>query len=276
MEHFNTLYGASEQRGRTLTRIAGLVRFSYPAIGGFAHGNPDPARFLYDPSRLERRFRLFETRCLPSLRAQTDPDFAIVFLVGEDMPPTAHRRLADALHGLSQARIVALPTMPHYPATRQAFAALDTGAGASLTTFRLDDDDGLACDYIARLRALVKDLGAMRAADGPITVSFHRGLLLHQDGAITEVVEKLPPATGSAMIGGGSQRENIYRRNHRLLPQFFPHFSDVRQLAFLRSVHQDNDSTPHASGLARPLGAHEAETALREAFPFLLDSRGPS
>jgi hypothetical protein len=253
-------------------RIVGLVRFSYPSIGGFAHASPDPARFLYDPARLDRRFRLFEALCLPALRAQTDPDFDIVFLVGKDMPSAARKRLDAALSPLRRAQVVALPALQHYPALRQAYGAVEIGSAETLTTFRLDDDDALACDYIARLRALSVGLTGLCPPEAPLTLSFHRGFLLHPDGGLSEVVEKLPPASGSAMIAPSGHRDNIYRRNHRLLPQFFSHFSDAGRPAFLRSIHEDNDSSPHASGLSTPLAPQEAAAALGEAFPFALDS----
>jgi hypothetical protein len=253
-------------------RIVGLVRFSYPSIGGFAHGSPDPARFLYDPARLERRFRLFEALCLPALCAQTDPDFDIVFLVGNDMPSAARKRLEAALGPLRHAHVVALPHLQHYPALRQAYGTVQVDDAETLTTFRLDDDDALSRDYISRLRALSAGLAGMGPLEAPLTLSFHRGFLLHPDGALSEVVEKLPPASGSAMLVPFGHRDNIYRRNHRLLPQFFSHFSDAGRPAFLRSIHQDNDSSPHASGLSTPLAPQDAAAALREAFPFALDS----
>lgn len=253
-------------------RIIGLVRFSYPSIGGFAHASADPARFLYDPARLGRRFRLFEALCLPSLLAQTDPDFDIVFLIGKDMPAQARARLQAATAGLARAHLVALPALAHYPALRQAYAAVDTQAAEAVTTFRLDDDDALDCDYIARLRALTGGLAAVRPPEEPLTLSFHRGLLLYPDGRLSAVVEKLPPASGSAMLAPAGHRDNIYRRNHRLLPQFFSHFSDAEHPAFLRTIHQDNDSSPHASGSNEPLSRDEADAVLRKAFPFALDT----
>ena len=66
-------------------QVLGLCRFSYPALGGFQVGHDSTAdriAYLYDPARLEERFRLFETVALPCLMAQTDPDFEMIVLVG--------------------------------------------------------------------------------------------------------------------------------------------------------------------------------------------------
>lgn len=258
--------------GPIRNRIAGLVRFSYPSIGGFAHQSPDPRSFLYDEQRLDRRFRLFEALCLPSLLAQDDRDFETIFVIGEDFPHHARSRLAETITTLPGSRILALPPVQHYLAMRQAFGTLTDGDATHLTTFRLDDDDALARCYIGNLRVLCDGLIGLRPGTGPISVSFNRGLLLTPDGEVAEVVEKLPPASGSALIATVGQPDNIYRRNHRLLPQFFTHFSEAETLTFLRSVHQDNDSNPHSSGLSTPLSRPEAETSLRASFPFTLDS----
>lgn len=253
-------------------RFAGLVRFSYPAVGGFAHQHPDPPSFLYAEDRLERRFRLFEALCLPSLLAQRDRDFTTIFLIGEDFPVQARNRLAEAIASLPGSRILALPPLQHYVAMRHAFGTVDTEDATHLTTFRLDDDDALSQHYISNLRRLSAGLIGLRPGTGPVSISFHRGLLLLPDGDVAEVVEKLPPASGSALITPAGHRDNIYRRNHRLLPQFFTHFSEAETLSFIRSVHQDNDSNPHSSGLSTPLSRGDAETALHSGFPFTLDS----
>ena len=67
----------------------GICRFSYPALGGFQveHGSAeDRAAYLYAPARLDERFALFETVALPCLRAQTDQNFEVVVVIGEDFP----------------------------------------------------------------------------------------------------------------------------------------------------------------------------------------------
>jgi hypothetical protein len=222
---------------------------------------------------MTRRFRLFETVCLPSLLAQDDSRFETLFLIGDDLPEHWHRRLADRVASLPGAAIVALPPLlPHYPAIQTAFASLKRGDETHLTTFRLDDDDALARSYIASLRTAADGLLGFRADDKPISVSFHRGLLLSPEGDVTEVTEKLPPASGSALVASAGHRDNIYRRNHRLLPQFFDHLSDASTLTFLRTVHRDNDSNPYSSGLNSQLLPDRARALVNAHFPFTLDS----
>ena len=219
-------------------RIVGLVRFSYPSIGGFAHASPDPARFLYDPARLDRRFRLFEALCLPALRAQTDPDFDIVFLVGKDMPSAARKRLDAALSPLRRAQVVALPPCSTIRRFGKPMAPSRSEVPRLLTTFRLDDDDALACDYIARLRALSVGLTGLCPPEDASHPVVPPGFPAAPRWRVVRGGRKASPASGSAMIAPSGHRDNIYRRNHRLLPQLFSHFSDAGRPAFLRSIHE--------------------------------------
>ena len=75
-----------------------VIRFSYTGTSGFKlsnEGEEAVRKTLYDPARLERRFKLFETLALPSLQAQTFGDFSTAVLVSEDFPQSACDRLDD-------------------------------------------------------------------------------------------------------------------------------------------------------------------------------------
>ena len=75
-------------------QIIGFCRFSYPAEGGFQVEHDrieDRISYLYATARMEERFRHFETLCLPGLRAQSDPDFLLLVLVGRAMPASTMR-----------------------------------------------------------------------------------------------------------------------------------------------------------------------------------------
>lgn len=255
-------------------QIVGLVRFSYAALNGFTKAPADMAALeaqLYDPERLARRFHLFERLMMPSLLAQEDGDFQTVFLTGTSLPKAARERLAAAVAPLRGAMIVELEPMAHYTATQHAFAAALRDDATHLTSFRLDDDDAFDRRYIRRLRRMSAQSADVFGADAPQVVSGNRGFFLEIDPAgnrIFDVVEKAPPGSGPAMIAPAASGENIFRRNHRLLQQFFNTLTDVDSPSFIRTVHRDNDSVPQASGLIgkRPDAANEA--ALERHFPF--------
>ena len=255
-------------------QIAGLVRFSYPARSGFAEKSDDMqalAARLYAPERLEQRFHLFERLTLPSLLAQSDPDFTLIVLTGQGFP--ARDRLERALAPLPQAQIVTLPPMYHYPATQAAFdQALDPDAG-HLTSFRLDDDDAVDRDLVARLRITVEGLARMRDMSEPVAIGWNRGMFLDLDrgnNRVYEVVEKLPLGIGLALCAPASTRTNIFARNHRLLPQFFDCWTDAQTPAFIRTVHAGNDSAAHVSGRITGRPSTELEALLERHFPFTM------
>ena len=256
-------------------QIVGLVRFSYPAQGGFAKrpaASVSVEAQLYDPARLERRFHLFEHLTLPSLLAQTDPDFQTLFVIGTDLPEPARDRLQAAIAPLAGGRIVALEPMLHYGATQKAFAVLRDARASHVTSFRLDDDDALDCGFIARLRATAAALLPV-VTDRPLVISANRGFFLRQapgGNELFDVVEKLPLGVGLAMVVPQVSDENIFRRNHRLVPQYYNTFTDADTPAFIRSVHRDNDSQPTTSGISHQMTKAEIKTAIETHFPFTL------
>lgn len=258
-------------------QIIGLIRFSYPALNGFTQGSDDVAADrarLFSEDRLSARFRLFEALTLPSLRAQTDADYRLGVLVGEGLPPSARDRLEAALSDLPDAHVVSLPPMKHYQATQAAFAQLTDDRTTHLTSFRLDDDDAVDRRLIARLRGLADGLTAMAGRDRIVTIAFNRGFFLELDPAgnrVFDVTEKLPLGIGLAMTAPVASHENIFRRNHRLLPQFFTTYSDADTPAFIRTVHPGNDSDAHLTGTRDTMPPARIAREISRAFPFSLD-----
>lgn len=262
--------------------IVGLMRFSYPSKGGFVKGEGEDeaaqlAR-LYDPARLERRFSLFERLTLPSLLAQSDRDFRMVFLIGRSLPDAWRDRLAAAIAPLPGGRIVALATMPHYMAIKRSFAIATPDAASHITGFRLDDDDAIDRDHVARMRAMVEALLPVAGRDVPLVTGCNRGFFLERKpggNEIFEVTEKTPIGLGLAMTTPVGVSENIFRRNHRFCGQYYNTFTDATAPAFIRTVHADNDSDPHASGRIEKIGWDVAAPLIAAHFPFTVeDLRG--
>lgn len=255
--------------------IVGLMRFSYPSKGGFVKGEGEDeaaqlAR-LFDPARLERRFALFERLTLPSLLAQSDADFRMVFLIGRSLPDLWRDRLAAAIAPLRGARIVTLTSMPHYMAIKRAFAIATPDGASHVTGFRLDDDDAIDRDHIGRMRAMVEALLPVAGLEAPLVTGCNRGFFLErrpEGNLLFEVTEKTPIGLGLAMTTRAGQGENIFRRNHRFCGQYYNTFTDANALAFIRTVHADNDSDPHASGRIEKIGWDVAAPLIAAHFPF--------
>ena len=248
-------------------RIVGLVRFSYPARGGFARSfeSDEEARaFLYDPERLARRLALWEAMCLPSLEAQTDARFTLLVLTGQALPPAVRERLEAGLAGLPDGRLVALPPKPHYSALKAAFAGVERRGESHVVSFRLDDDDALARDYVARLRRSTHRVLRVSGWDRPVVMAFNRGLYVDLGkGEIFDAVERTPMSVGTAMAAPAGHKDNVYARNHRLLPEFYDTWQESTTPMWLRTIHRDNDSTPTVAGRSGTLDAGGIDGALR-------------
>lgn len=139
--------------------IVGVTRFSLI----FRRNHPfrdktDPfdvrVATLFDEDRLRRRFDIWEAVTLPSLAAQTDADFALVVVTSSLLPDWARRRLETTLADQPFAtRIVAPePDDIFSKVVRQNVRIAADPSHGVIGTFRLDDDDALAADFIARFR----------------------------------------------------------------------------------------------------------------------------
>lgn len=249
-------------------QIIGLLRFSYPSIGGFRkkHDTAEQAEaFLYDSARLDRRIALFERFTLPCLKTQTDPDFTMLILVGETMPQDAMARLQTLLRDIPQVRLLAYPSLPHYRAMRRAYDEVPRSDATHRTTFRLDDDDAVDHDFIKRLRHWADRL----ADDVPTAIAFNKGLYVDYTKSPPEIfdaTEKTPLAVGTALTVPMGHAENIYRRNHRILAQFYNTFSEAETPCYIRTVHQDNGSEPAFTGRTHEMSDKDIATVLQQQF----------
>ncbi|MCR9070052.1 MAG: putative rhamnosyl transferase [Rhodobacteraceae bacterium] len=237
--------------GRADNQIIGVCRFSFLATGGFraAQGGLEAQKdLLFDPERMRRRFAYFESLCLPSLAAQTDPDFILVLLVSDLLPQKAMNRLFALRDAHPFLRICVSEPMGPLQSSRRAFRRglrQDTGF---VTGFRIDDDDAVAVDYIARTRALADHmLNEGWAGDRhPVALAFSRGLYWHftddPEQAFYDVRDYVPLGQASAMISPVDARTNIFRFNHRHLPAYLRTWIDPEDIMFIRGVHEDNDS----------------------------------
>ena len=132
-------------------QILGVLRFSYPAKEGFAVSGLDPEALeahLYEPARIRQRFAYLETITLPSLAAQTDPDFRLVILGGTTLPMRFRTRLRGLEERYSFVRVCFLERMGALAAAKRAFrrGLEDVAEASHVTGFRIDDDDAVAVD----------------------------------------------------------------------------------------------------------------------------------
>lgn len=257
-------------------RIVGVVRFSFPALTGFAkmpHEAAEVKAILYDPARLERRFKLFEALTLRSMRAQTDPDFQLGFLIGDDFPAPFRQRLAHLLADLPQAFVFPYPAAENFKATHATFKAANLEGATHLTSFRLDDDDALDRNFIARLRHQANSLFPL-CRGTPYVISQNRGFYAftgESGGEIFDVQERTPIGIGVALVAGVKSGHTVFIYNHRDLAERYNAFADATTPAFVRSVHRDNDAEPHVAGSKRLISQDEVRALVAQHFAFTVD-----
>ena len=227
-----------------LVQIAGLVRFSYSCEGGFQRKQASRAaqsQYLYAPARMEERFRFFEALCLHSLKSQTDKGFSVGVLIGEDMPAKYKARLEALLKGLPQATLIALPYLPYAEAMQCAYAHLFNGHAPLHLSFRLDDDDAVAVDYIAEVRARLPQVYGMSRGLDPAGLSFLQGFTLIK-GQLVPSIDARPLGLGLCVMAPAARRVSALRFEHQKLHQNMPVMMDPHPLMNLRAFHGSNDS----------------------------------
>lgn len=250
----------------------GLCRFSYPAEGGFQVEHPDIAArcaYLYAPARLEERFASFEGICLPGLRAQTDPDFIFLILIGDSLPDAALDRLRALVRDLPQARIVARPPRPHRQVCQEVInAARDMDRPA--LQFRLDDDDTVASDFIARLRETAADCAPLLARHRLVALDFNRGYILRADASGLYGEEQIIPysSMGLAVAVQKGVRQTVMNFAHNKLGQFMPTICQTDAPMFVRGHNDHNDSRQkkHVKPMRLPPLSPGDAAVLRDRF----------
>lgn len=243
------------------TEVIGLCRFSYPALGGFQrrHDTPEArARYLYAPARLEERFRLFETVTLPSLRAQTDPDFTFLVVIGTDFPQ--RDRLEALLADLPQAVIRAFPPGRQRDVMARAITEARRPGPRFSQQFRLDDDDGVGRSFVARLRQTVQDARPLFERNRRVAIDFNRGHVLR---ASVAGIHALPVTRafwtpGLAVVLREDAPKTVMNFGHKELWKHMTTISLNDPDMFIRGMNDHNDSD---LGIAEPLPLLDPEQA---------------
>ncbi|MGL4235325.1 glycosyltransferase [Tabrizicola sp.] len=263
--------------------IYGHIRFSFYGVTDTRlRPDEDGTAFakLYDETRMARRFFLFENLTLPSLVNQTDRDFKTIIMSSEVMPDRFKERLTAIMKPLPGSMVEFSP----YQRSDKAFGKFMTDAAgykgrSSSVHFRLDDDDAVSVNYIARLRALSAGLS-------PSThITFPTGIFLFPAGpdepvGVSMIQQRFLTAIGLATVNGGNFQKNPFQMMHGNVWTRWPVVSDPSFAAHIRTQHFENDTVARQDrilgALQRERGsrrgkryAAEVDRVLATSFPFL-------
>lgn len=228
-------------------QVIGLCRFSYPALGGFQVMHEtieERCAFLYDPARLEQRFRYFETLTLPALRAQTDADFTFLVVIGDTLPAMWRDRLRDGLADVPQAILRELAPGRHREVMKAAINSVVEERDAPSLQFRLDDDDAVSIRLVERLREVAGECAGLIAANRHVAIDFNQGFIARPDadGLRAEpVIEPFNTAALAISVRPGV-RQTIMNFSHHKLARNMPVITVPGEDMYIRGHSDMNDS----------------------------------
>ena len=229
------------------TEVIGLCRFSWPGSGGFQirHDTLEARRaHLYAPDRLADRLRIFEAFTLPSLHAQTDPDFTLIVVIGPDLPTPARARLETMLAGVPQAVLSEQPPGTHRAVMRDVVTAARRRPDAPCAQFRLDDDDAVNRGFVAGLRAAVARFGPAMAGERWWAVDYNRGWQAVPGPAGISAAELQRPyvSAGLGLVFAPGVDKAVLDFAHHRVWQSMPTVTLTDPDMFVRGIDGHNDS----------------------------------
>ncbi|MEP3944297.1 putative rhamnosyl transferase [Ascidiaceihabitans sp.] len=252
-----------------MLQAIGLCRFSYPALGGFQVEHEtieDRIAYLYAEKRLQERFALFEHVALPCLRAQTDPNFEIIIVVGDSLPDMHLTRLLDLIEDMPQLSVQAHPPLPHRQGMRDILNDARHDRSEPCLQFRFDDDDAIGVDFITRLREAATDAKPLTAKHKMVAFDFHQGWTAEFTGqgiSATQTYRPMFTAALAVQVAGGNG-QSIMNFGHEKMGRFMPVVSYGDTPMWVRSHNDFNDSRQKAN--AKPVRVKPLDDAQRALF----------
>lgn len=228
-------------------RVIGICRFSYPAEGGFRRMHDsleEREAYLYDDARMALRFAHFEALTLPSLAAQSNPDFTLLVIIGERMPKPWLDRLHDVTAHIPQIKIVPTPPLKHRLALQLAIQEELGGSEDASLQFRLDDDDAIGCDFVQQSLFAVRRTRRFRRDTPRMAFDFNNGfsVSLSQDGLLVRPEFGPFLSCGLAVFFPPRDDKTIMNFGHHKLHHVMTTVIQPSEPMYLRAKHDDNDS----------------------------------
>jgi len=257
-------------------QMLGLCRFSYPtAQDGFSRTGKtlsEQRAILYDPARMALRLFYFEHVMLPGIRAQDDPDFTLLLLMGDQLPGDVRARVLELIADIPQIRPVFAPEgQAHRKVCSAVMQDARDASAAAVAEFILDDDDGVAIDFVSRTRVLFPRMrGLMREAT-KLVLDYNRGILLSTVGGTPEFHSISAPywTPASCLLMKPDSSKSIQDFRHTRVWQRVPTVTMPLSVMFLRGAHGDNDSSVSerpAGAVARPMEPQVLNDVLTQRF----------
>ena len=248
-------------------QVIGLCRFSYPALGGFKNEHDSPeerAKFLYAPERLDERFRLFEMFTLPSIRTQTNDDFTLLIVIGEDFPPERRAQLEALTADIPQIVIQAHPPGRHREVMSRAINSVREKGKYSIQ-FRLDDDDAMGVGFVHKVRRMLDQHFPLFEGSRHVCLDFTRGWNATgtPEGIMAEQTKALFLGVAFAIVFRPDIDLTVMNFTHGEVWQHMPTITRTDPDMWVRGVNDHNDSGDAIGRGVQPLSAEQADRFFR-------------
>ena len=263
--------------------VIGVVRFSVlmQEAGEFRLSRTavleERRRVLFDPARLEERFRIFEAVTLSSALAQPAEAFTLLVVASSELPEPWRTRLSDLLAPHANTALVWMRPEQSLPDLVKAETGRLFPDAPRSAVLRLDDDDGLSRHFTEDLVRVMRqwDRGQDMAFSFPlghlVGLPDTEGKLLVQRDHHTYGI-----ACGLTMLTARNFRKGPFDLGwpHRMIDKVLPTISESRRPAYVLISHGSNDTGTESVRWRRlkqcaPISVSKARAELGRDFAHL-------
>jgi hypothetical protein len=260
-------------------QMVGVCRFSVLTTDFTTQkrGTPEEiAERIFQPTPMELRFKLFEELTLATLLNQTDMDFRLVILTSVEMPKPYLDRLQDLVAEYPNIEVWPAPLDRHYKLLRMSFDRVETDGTGHRLSFRIDDDDAVDLEMVARAKMMARRVIDWQEDHTPSILCWNKGFYfdVNPEGpnVLTDTYLRAPLAIGNVLIHRAGDGHNPYRYNHKNFAAHYNCYSDISQPGFIRSIHMNNTSTPQLEPRRGELPEEEVNRQIRRHFGLDADA----
>ncbi len=202
-------------------------------------------KLLYDPARLKHRLFLLEHVVLPSLRHQSDQDFTLVLVMGDNLPKATRKKVLQLIGDIPQIHPVFVEEGGQSKTVfRDAINALKDADAVATAQFRLDDDDAVGVDFVKLTREIFEMTRPMFEKSGIFGLDYSRGFVMKTMDAGCEFIPISIRlwAPGMVVFSSSKRKKCVLDYHHLRLWHYMPTLMWNDRPMFIRGAHHSNDS----------------------------------
>lgn len=249
-----------------------VTRLSYLGQSGWKIPADDQKKILFDAERLGDRLNLFRSIAVASLAMQRNRSFHHYILTSQSLPDWAKKELEEICLASYGSDGFTIDYRRPGQARRFLQLFLEERYGTSpVAQVVLDDDDGLACDFMDDMTALVDSYIKSDSGSLPHFFSWSLGYGLVFDGNKRPALyqHRYRFINLGLTILARPQEKNILAIDHRNAPRRFGATVEANKPMFVRSLHPHNDSRVAVSEKWMEVLNWPDDAEIGARFPFL-------